>query len=312
MAVFRHFYPIGFIAFVTLSFGTVTSTQAYEGVEVTNGGTLAGSVKLLGDVPKPKAYNLVTFPDPVYCGRISNGSGWRMLQPFDIGPAREFRQAVVMVLDVGKGKLFQARNSTVEAIDCTFAPYVSVVFEKQPLQITNMDPVLHDIQAYETSQRGARVLFNSPLPMNPRYTKESISLSGRNAHSPGTPMTQRIDMHKGRRVFVMQCGFHAYMESWGFVADSPYYAVTNEEGLFKISDIPPGTYKVLVWHPMIKGGAGEEYHVTIKSGETASLEANIQAPTGRLYANQLEENPRFGIEMMGDLKIIPSVELQHY
>ena len=59
--------------------GTMPS-WGYEEIPVSNGGTLAGVVTLVGDVPKPKGYNLVTLPDAVYCGRISTGTGWRLLQ----------------------------------------------------------------------------------------------------------------------------------------------------------------------------------------------------------------------------------------
>ena len=55
------------------------TSLAYEETTVTNGGTLSGKVTLLGDVPKPKGYNLVTLPDAIYCGRISTGTGWRLL-----------------------------------------------------------------------------------------------------------------------------------------------------------------------------------------------------------------------------------------
>jgi hypothetical protein len=64
---------------VVLIVGWLAGTAwAYEEITVANGGSLAGTVTLLGEVPKPKGYNLVTFPDPVYCGRISDGRGWRL------------------------------------------------------------------------------------------------------------------------------------------------------------------------------------------------------------------------------------------
>lgn len=295
-----------------LCLGIGQAAGAYEESRVMDGGTLTGTVKLMGDVPKPKGYNLVTFPDPVYCGRISNGQGWRLLQPFNIGPQGAFRDVVVLVESVPKGKPIKFETPRIEAIDCTFKPFISVVWDNRPVEVVNMDPVLHDIQAYETSQLGPRVLFNAPLPMNPRYNKESVTKEGRTKHVAGTPMLQQIEMDKGRRVFMMQCGFHAYMESWGLAVDHPYYAVTDQEGRFEIGDIPPGTYKVVVWHPMINGGNGEEYEVSIRSKATTTLAAEIVAPTGRLYTNQMEENPRFGLGIMGDTQIIPSVEKQTY
>ncbi|MBA5868224.1 MAG: hypothetical protein GDA67_16135, partial [Nitrospira sp. CR1.3] len=45
-----------------------TPTWAYEEIQVPDGGTLTGTVKLEGLVPKPKGYNLTTLPDPFYCG----------------------------------------------------------------------------------------------------------------------------------------------------------------------------------------------------------------------------------------------------
>lgn len=55
----------------------------------------------------------------------------------------------------------------IEAKDCLFLPFTTVVRDDQSVTVVNMDPVMHDIQAYETSNLGARVLFNVPLPMNP-------------------------------------------------------------------------------------------------------------------------------------------------
>ena len=90
---------------LTVAIATRTSL-AYEETTVTNGGTLSGKVTLLGDVPKPKGYNLVTLPDAIYCGRISTGTGWRLLQPFIIGPNGGFKSVVVSIRNIKKGKPF--------------------------------------------------------------------------------------------------------------------------------------------------------------------------------------------------------------
>ena len=58
-------------------FAGAISAQAYEEITIADGGSLSGTVTLVGDVPKPKGYNLTTLPDQIYCGRISDGHGWR-------------------------------------------------------------------------------------------------------------------------------------------------------------------------------------------------------------------------------------------
>ena len=55
-----------------------------------------------------------------------------------------------------------------------------------------------------------------------------------------------------------------------------------------------------------------EYDVTIEPKQSTTLNVEISAPKGRLYANQLEENPRFELSVMGGTKIVPSLELQTY
>jgi len=284
--------------------------RAYEEVQVADGGTLRGKVTLAGQIPHPKGYNLVTFPDPVYCGRISNGTGWRLLQMFHVADNGAFQDVVVLIEGVDKGKPFGGTSPRIEAMDCQFKPSTTIVRDRHPVEVVNMDPVMHDIQAYETSNLGPRVLFNVPLPMNSLHPKEMSMAAEYHRHLPGEPMKQVVNMTKGRRVFVMQCGFHAYMESWGLAVDNPYYALTDQQGQFEISDIPPGTYQVVVWHPQI--GGAKEYQVTIEPKGTATLDVRIDAPTGRLYANEAVDNPRFSLGLMGGATIVPTLEKQAY
>ena len=44
------------------------------------------------------------------------------------------------------------------------------------------------------------------------------------------------------------CDVHPHMVAWVVVHDSPYYAVTDERGAFRIEGLPPGSYKVTMWH----------------------------------------------------------------
>ncbi|HEV8540562.1 MAG TPA: carboxypeptidase regulatory-like domain-containing protein [Nitrospiraceae bacterium] len=280
---------------------------AYEEITVTDGGTITGKVSMLGGKPTLKGFNLVTFPDPVYCGRISTGTGWRLLDEFAIAPDGGLKDVVVMLAEVPRGKPFTFTPPTIEARDCRFLPFVSTVRDAADVTVVNMDPVMHDIQAYETSQLGPRVLFNMPLPMNPHHKRDVNADS--HEHLAGQPMKETIHMTKGRRIFVMQCGFHAYMESWGLAVDNPYYAVTGKDGAFTIGDVPPGEYVLMAWHP--QAGPMLEQKVTVKAKGTTPVSFAFKAPVGRRSAQEMVENPHYGLEALGrPLEIRPTLEVQ--
>jgi len=256
------------------------------------------------------AMNLVTIPDAVYCGRISTGTGWRIVEDFIIGQGGTLKDAVVMLKNITKGKVFNLNKVEIEAIDCDFLPFVNVIKDRDELTVINMDPIEHDIQGYETArERGARILFNRPLPMNPFH--KVVQLFGENAHThmPGKPMVEKIHLRKNRNIFVMQCGFHPYMFSWGVVLDNPYYFITKEDGVFEISDIPAGEYEAVVWHPGMKTYLKQT--VQIKAGKTSNVNFQYKSPKGRRSAHEMHENPRFGEELLEEgEKIIPSLRLQ--
>jgi len=294
-----------------LSLVSVPHGGAYEEMSLSESGSLSGTVNLDGKVPMPKGYNLTTLPDAIYCGRISDGKGWRLLQPFNVGPKGEFRRVVVFLDGIDKGKPFEAYEPPrIEAVDCLFTPFINLVRDLHDVVVVNMDPAMHDIQAYETSHLGPRVLFNVPLPISKRYPREAGLSAHFHKHYEGTPVVQSVKMTKGRRIFTMQCGFHAYMESWALVADHPYFAIADEEGRFELTDVPPGTYTVKVWHPYIRDDI--EQTVTIEPNKQATIALKVEAPTGRLYANQMVENAYVRYTITDDVQsqIVPTLEKQ--
>ncbi|WP_342348090.1 carboxypeptidase regulatory-like domain-containing protein, partial [uncultured Nitrospira sp.] len=189
----------------------VQTAWSYDEITVTDGGTIQGKVTITGEKPRPMAFNLVTIPDPVFCGTISTGTGWRLVEDFIIGPDQSLKDVVVYLKNIEKGKSFHMPKVRIESVDCDFVPFVNVLRDGDEIAVVNMDPVEHDIQGYETArERGARVLFNRPLPMNPFHKVAGIF--GKK-HLPGEPMVEKIHLRKGRNVLVMQCGFHPYMFS---------------------------------------------------------------------------------------------------
>jgi hypothetical protein len=287
----------------------IAPASAYEVIEIPQGGTIEGRVTLNGPVPEPKGFNLITFPDPAYCGRISNGKGWRLLHDFVVGEDRGLKDAIVLLEGVEAGKPFEMSVPLIEARDCMFAPFVTVVRNGHAVEVVNMDPVMHDIQGYETSiQAGARVLFNTPLVMNHQHRRGDIMAT--HNHAPGKSLVGPIYLNKGRRTFYMQCGFHAYMESWAMAVNNPYYAVTDASGAFRLDHVPPGTYQMVVWHP--QSGPGLTRTVTVTPNGRLVENFSVSAPTGSRSAYKVLDNPRFGMESLGyPIDIQPLVEHQH-
>jgi hypothetical protein len=281
---------------------------AYDVIDVETGGTISGTVTLKGAAPPPKAYNLITFPDPEYCGRISDGKGWRLLKDFVVNDRNQMQGVVLVVEGVAAGKPFALSIPKVEARDCQFLPFTTVVRNEHGIEVVNMDPVMHDIQAYETSiTHGTRVLFNSPLPFNQRHQRGNIHAT--HEHVPGKSMVRQFQMSKGRTTFVMQCGFHAYMESWAIAVDNPYFTFTSETGSYEIVGIPPGTYRLRAWHPSVK-----KEHVqmlTVKPSQTTQMDFALPSPVGRWTAYTRLKPPRFTSAVLGrPIQIVPLVERQ--
>lgn len=285
---------------------------AYEETTVADGGTVEGTVRLDGNVPKPKGYNLTTLPDPFYCGCISDGRGWRILQPFNVGPASEFRDVVVYLEGTEKGKRFpEGGVPQIDAKDCLFLPFTSVVRDDQSVTVVNMDPVMHDIQAYETSHLGARVLFNVPLPMNPQHPrnfKDRSEAALYHKHMAGAPMKQLVNLSKVRRIFVMQCGFHAYMESWGLAVTNPTLPRRTSKAGSSSARCRRAPINWSSGIPM----SGARFGQTVTIGPQGTVEADflVPAPTGRLYANEVLDHAyvRYNVTEETRKEIDPMVE----
>ena len=234
-----------------LTAGLMGAAQAgaYEETVVSNGGTVAGKVQFAGDIPDPQRFELRRYYDRVYCGALSDGSGYRLLREVSVGEQQGLKDVVVTIEGVFKGKPFDFQETKLEANICQFVPFVSVVRNERQLSVVNLDSVAHDLQFYERDREHIFIMFHRPA-LTKSGTSDVVRFTG------------------NRREVTMQCGMHPFMQGHGLAVDNPYYAVTGTEGTFAIKDLPAGTYRIKAWHPVL----GErEQEVTVAENGSASV-----------------------------------------
>jgi plastocyanin len=75
----------------------------------------------------------------------------------------------------------------------------------------------------------------------------------------GNPPEKRVTFDKPGRVDVF-CSIHTSMNCIVLVLENPYFASTDEQGNYKIRDVPPGRYKMKAWHERLPA---EEREITV-------------------------------------------------
>ena len=113
---------------LVLMSGSITA-WAYEETTVSNGGTVTGTVQFSGELPPPMSFALNRYPDPVYCGALSDGSGYRLLRSVAVGSQQGLKDVIVTIEGIEKGKPFEFTETKLEANVCQFVPFVSVMRE---------------------------------------------------------------------------------------------------------------------------------------------------------------------------------------
>ncbi len=259
----------------------------YEEITVTSGGTITGRVVLKG-VPSPaRIFHLVFSPNIDFCGTISDGKGNRLLKEFKAAEDGGFQDVVVAVVGVKKGKKFDY-TPEMKIENCRILPFVMPVRNNHPMLISNKDPITHDIQGYSLDNHYTFTMFNKPM-------------------IPKSEASKNIRLRDGGYIFRTQCGVHDFMQSWGMAVGNPYFTVTTADGSFVISDIPPGEYDVIAWHPRMKVQAQA---VTVSKDSRVTLNFEFDASEVEIPLHDLQTAYRLQPALESHHLQPPSIELQ--
>ncbi len=214
------------------------SVSAYEAIQVSDGGKIVGTVKVAGKFA-PRAPLTVNKNREVCGDHIQDES-------LVVGPEKGLRYAVLTLENITKGRAVELEAGyALDNEKCHFVPHVQAISLGQWIELKNTDPVLHTADAV----LGQQTLFNVALWPG-RAVRKAAAYPG---------------------VVRINCGVHSWMNAYVVVTDNPYHAVTDLYGAYEIDDIPPGTYKLRLWHELL---GTQEKQVQLEPGR--QLEVNFE------------------------------------
>ena len=191
---------------------------SFEAVTVSDGGTIVGEVKYAGDPPPPEKIEVTK--DANVCGADPKTS-----PVLTIGASKGIKDVLASLPDITKGKALEkpAKPPVLDQKGCEYHPYAQIIPVNTTLEILNSDDVLHNVK----TEPGSKTTFNVAQPK----FKKKITID-----------------FKTPEIVNVECNVHGWMNAIIAVVDHPYNALTDADGSFKITDVPPGKYTVKVWH----------------------------------------------------------------
>lgn len=195
--------------------------MAYEGDPSFAGVTVSGRVLYTGPVPKPE--RVPVYRDSKFCGetvpidkiQVERASGG-------------ISDVVISIEGISRGKPIVSgkTNITFENRACRFLPRTSVAVMGNVLTIVNADAILHNTHIRVDSRLGATIM-NVVQPAGVDVILKPLQMVG---------------------FLDVRCDAHPFMQASIHVFEHPYFATTNSTGRFEMAQVPPGTYRLRMWH----------------------------------------------------------------
>jgi len=237
--------------------------SGYQVVSLNSSGTIVGTVKWSGPLPRLAAYPITK--DPAICDPESYKT--RDLERLIVGPQGGVANTVVFLKNISSGKAMEMPEPRrfLDQRHCRYEPHILLVPQGELLKMKSSDATLHTIH-----MNGAAT-YNLPFPFPNQVISRPMQSTG------------LVDL---------KCnGGHVWMNAELMVVPHPYYVVTDESGRFELNNVPPGSYEIVAWHegwgvvrqeaafdvlterriqrPVFTEPKIWEQHVTVNTGEKA-------------------------------------------
>jgi plastocyanin len=146
----------------------------------------------------------------------------------------------VVYVEAIAGKTFPApaAKPVIDQKGLMFMPHLVVVEQGTTVEFLNSDKVAHNV--FWPSVGGNKKLSHN-LGTWPQGEKRAFKFD-----TPGA--------------VALFCNVHPEMSAYIIVTPTPYFATTDKSGLYKIENVPDGSYTVTAWH---EGAKNQSKPVTV-------------------------------------------------
>jgi hypothetical protein len=213
-----------------------------------NEGSVTGTASFKGTAPKPRAISMdadavcaskhkeTVYPETV----VVNGNG-------------TLRNVFVYVKTGLEGKSFAVPDQPVvlDQNGCMYKPHVLGIQARQNLKVVSSDNTTHNIH---------------PLPQVNREWNVS--------QAPGADPILR-SFARPEATIPVKCNQHPWMRAYIHVIDHPFYAVTGDDGSYKLDGLPPGDYEIEAVHEEL-GASTQKISVPPKGSAAANFDFNAK------------------------------------
>jgi plastocyanin len=129
----------------------------------------------------------------------------------------------------------------------TFVPHVLAITTGTTVDFPNSDKLYHNVFSLSKTRRFDLGRYAAGHSQSVRFERPGIV-----------------------RVF---CDIHSHMNAFILVFSHPFFALTDQEGRYRIENVPPGTYGVIAWN---EGISSETKPVTVPEGGSAELDFTLR------------------------------------
>jgi len=167
------------------------------------------------------------------------------------------------------GKPKKDRSGVVVYLEGVPAPAQQVVKPGQPVRQREAQFLPRVVAV----QRGAQVDFpNEDKIFHNVFSLSQAAKFDLGLYKSGTAKSVTFDRAGTVDVY---CNIHPEMVATVKVVDTPYFAVTDRDGKFRIADVPAGTYPVVGWQ-----ARGEAWRGTVTVAASGSAELRFELTEG--------------------------------